>query len=179
MGKAGVNKDEGAKEFTLTPNQKPIRIGRAPGNDLVLAYRGVSQYHAEVRLLKGGLAIRDLSMNGTGLKKGGGSQQPALLQKNTDEPLLNGCEVWVPMMLKENAPPSERGVFIVQYLKGGAADAETPQPPAATEEDGDADAEKKRMQFVELLLKTREVNAGTKYEEAKALLGTNAAWKDV
>merc|ERR1712060_709226 len=84
------------------------------------------------------------------------------------------------MMLKENAQASERGWYIVQYLKGGSADAETPPPPAAGDKDGDADAaEKKRMQFVELLLKTREVSAGTTYDQAKALLGTTDAWHAV
>lgn len=165
----------GPKTFTLAVGKKAVRIGRAPGNDLVLDFRGVSQYHAEVRLLKEGLCIRDLSMNGTGLKKPEGSKKGAtaeLLKKNTDQPLPHGCEILVPMMLKENTSANERGWITVQYV----STEETPAPSKAKDE---AEAEKKRMQFVELLLKTREVSAGTKYEEARGLLGKLPAWHAV
>merc|ERR1712183_500515 len=38
---------------------------------------------------------------------------------------------------------------------------------------------KNRMQFVELLLKTREISSGTTYEEAMRLLDKQSAWRVV
>merc|ERR1712083_1164237 len=40
-------------------------------------------------------------------------------------------------------------------------------------------AEKNRMQFVELLLKTREISSGTNYEAAMKLLQGQPAWRAV
>merc|ERR1711941_264772 len=57
-------------------------------------------------------------------------------------------------------------------------------PPAAKangmqdqDDDGDEVAEKNRMQFVELLLKTREIGSGTTYEDAVGILKDSAEWK--
>jgi cytochrome P450 / NADPH-cytochrome P450 reductase len=48
------------------PPTRPLRIGRAPDNDLVVPDPGVSQYHAELRHEAGGYRIVDLdSRNGT------------------------------------------------------------------------------------------------------------------
>merc|ERR1712014_332470 len=44
---------------------------------------------------------------------------------------------------------------------------------------GEQDVEQCRMRFVELLLKTREVSAGTTYEEAKKLLSASSDWHAV
>merc|ERR1712157_566984 len=62
-----------------------------------------------------------------------------------------------------------------------AARATSPHPPATHADSGapEADSEKNRMQFVELLLKTREVSAGTTYEEARKLLVSSPAWHAV
>jgi len=44
----------------------PVRLGRAPGNDVVLSDHGISRSHAEVRYENGTYVIRDLdSSNGT------------------------------------------------------------------------------------------------------------------
>jgi len=107
------------KQFTLAQGEdKAIRIGRAPGNDILVEHRGVSQYHAEVRLAEGGseprLCIRDLSMNGTGLKRPG-SETPSSCPKNTDDALPDGAVILVPMMLKADA---QRAWLRVQILGG-------------------------------------------------------------
>ncbi|CAK0836245.1 unnamed protein product [Prorocentrum cordatum] len=120
------------KQFTLAQGEdKAIRIGRAPGNDILVEHRGVSQYHAEVRLAEGGseprLCIRDLSMNGTGLKRPG-SETPSSCPKNTDDALPDGAVILVPMMLKADA---QRAWLRVQILEGEeAAAAAAAKPPA-------------------------------------------------
>jgi len=174
------------KSFRLTPGENvSIRIGRAPLNDIVVAHRGVSQYHAEVKLMEregdgpARLCVRDLSMNGTGLKKSDAKGAAAVcLAKNADEPLPDGALVLVPYMLKENQTENDRAWLKVTLTDGAEA------KPAATEgSEGDQDqdevAEKKRMAFVDLLLKSKEVSAGTKYEQAMQLLGTSPAWTAV
>jgi len=51
-----------------------LRIGRGPGNDIVLDFDGVSSYHAELFLRSSGashgLCVRDNSKNGTGIRPG-------------------------------------------------------------------------------------------------------------
>jgi len=51
-----------------------LRIGRGPGNDIVLDFDGVSSYHAELFLRASGashgLCVRDNSKNGTGIRPG-------------------------------------------------------------------------------------------------------------
>lgn len=209
-------KGKPAKTFTLRPgSDSAVRIGRAPVNDVIVEHRGASQYHAELRLLpssngNGGFAlhVRDLSMNGTGLKRAEG-QQAQCIAKNSNEPLPDGATLLVPMMLKAALSPNDRAWLKVQLLEGpplaseprpsqgtarataaqeAASPDATPAPPAAngrddngsaSEQDEDKAAEKNRMQFVELLLKTREVSASTTYEEARTMLSGNAAWHAV
>merc|ERR1712187_127245 len=86
------------------------RIGRSPVADFHIDHRGISQYHAEIRLLQNGtgpsrLCVRDLSSNGTGVKRPGsdGDKDSAVcIKKDVDEPLVNGVQLLVPMRLKEN-----------------------------------------------------------------------------
>merc|ERR1712203_8488 len=83
-----------------------IRIGRTPAADFVIEHRGISQYHAELRLLSDSsdpprLCIRDLSSNGTGIKRPG-EQEGTTIRKNTDEPIADGAQLLVPMRLKED-----------------------------------------------------------------------------
>merc|ERR1719321_481822 len=47
------------------------------------------------------------------------------------------------------------------------------------DEDMEKNAKKNRKRFVELLQKTRDVTARTKYEDAEALLGASPAWDSV
>lgn len=215
------------KKFALKLGaETPIRIGRAPGNDILVESRGVSQYHAELRLVRtdddpcARLCVRDLSMNGTGLKKLDG--KTVHLEKRADVPLVSGSVLLVPMMMKVSQPQSERAWLRVSFegteaVGGTEGDStvpaarddgedEGPSPvpvpgppvPAPVRPEvvpaggqngghsddgsgpgaaaGDEDVEKSRMRFVELLLKTREVNASTTYEEAKALLAENPDW---
>jgi len=210
-----ANDNSAPKRFILELGAKtPIRIGRAPANDIVVDSRGVSQYHAELRVLRRdgesspSLHIKDLSMNGTGVKRPGAAS-PAHLDKRADEHLPDGSVLLVPMLLKVSQQTSDRAWLKVEYLT--EAEAAASSIPAANgkshksrktaavsqvarEENGsDAsnngenasngnsgeDTEKARMKFVELLLKTKEVAAGTTYEEAKKLLSNSADWDAV
>lgn len=176
------------KKFTLKQGAgNAVRIGRAPGNDIVVEFRGVSQYHAELRLesVKGTLrlCIRDLSMNGTGLQKPEG-KVPVQLTKQADEPVLHDSVLLVPMMLKADASESDRAMLRVHFdnpSEAAGVGAASGEAPAANgdgsgEED---DVEKNRMRFVDLLLKTREVNASTTFEDARGLLEKDPAWTAV
>jgi len=189
-----------AKSFTLkSGSDAAVRIGRAPGNDIVVDHRGASQYHCELRLLpddNGGgdhrLHVRDLSMNGTGMRKAEG-KGPECLAKHNNEPVPNGAVLLVPMMLKAPSTPADRAWLKVDFQdpekrpqagRRQEAESDEPAPPPAANdgsasEQDEKDAEKHRMQFVDLLLKTREVSAGTTYDEARRLLSNNDAWHAV
>lgn len=190
----GANsKGKPTKSFTLrSGTDSVVRIGRAPGNDIVVEHRGASQYHAELRLLPDAsgarrLHIRDISMNGTGLKTAD-DKTAVHLRKATDSLLPDGSTLLVPMMLKVKLNENDRTWLKVAYQD--APPAARPAPAAGgqqaaardgsnSDQDEDKDAEKSRMQFVELLLKTREVSAGTTYEDARRLLSSEAAWDAV
>merc|ERR1712151_53698 len=203
-----------SKSFTLKVGaETPIRIGRAPGNDVIVESRGVSQYHSELRLVRldgesaPSLCVRDLSMNGTGLKRPDG-RAPAHLEKRHDVPLQDGSVLLVPMLLKVSQQATERGWLRVDFDGSAKAVEPTPGPEqsssrrasvqsqsaahnqhaavapvangrGASDGAAEADVEQCRMRFVELLLKTREVSAGTTYEEAKKLLSASSDWHAV
>jgi len=184
------------KTFTLEVGaETPIRIGRAPGNDVIVESRGVSQYHAELRLVQNPgesaptLCVRDLSMNGTGLRRPDG-KAPFHLDKRADVGVPDGSVLLVPMLLKVSQSTDDRGWLRVDLGEqvGGAEAPRRAAAPAAAEpaaaaagvsEAGEADIEQCRMRFVELLLKTREVSAGTSYEEARKLLADSTDWNAV
>uniref|UniRef100_A0A7S4V633 FHA domain-containing protein n=1 Tax=Alexandrium monilatum TaxID=311494 RepID=A0A7S4V633_9DINO len=207
----GANsKGKPTKSYTLRSGaDSVVRIGRAPGNDVVVDHRGASQYHAELRFLPDDagvrrLHIRDISMNGTGLKTVD-DKTAVHLRKSTDTVLPDGSTLLVPMLLKAALTENDRTWLKVMYQdtpvqvqeqgsKRQRAREDTPQAtqptPAsggqaaaregsASEQDEDKDAEKSRMQFVELLLKTREVCAGTTYEDARRMLASEPAWDAV
>lgn len=162
-----------SKHFTLKAgSETPVRIGRAPGNDIVVDCRSVTQYHTELRYLRveGGssvLCVRDLSMNGTGVKRPDG--KAVHLDKRVDVPITNGTVLLVPRLLKVTQSPLDRAWLRV--------DIQAPVARRGPVDEGDV--EKRRLRFVELLLKTREVSAGTSYEEAKRLLCTSPDWHAV
>ncbi|CAE7594570.1 unnamed protein product [Symbiodinium pilosum] len=192
------------------------------------------QFHAEIRILSPKeedgpprLVVRDLSMNGTGLKHG---DKPAVqTKKDKDVPLYHDAQILVPMQLKQHQAPTDRAWLKVDFddpdlgavrqSDDAQADADAGGGPAPRkksagkgengdkedqgkaenddsedkqeddkaddkeeEEDGDdedPDGEKTRTQFVDLLMKAKEISAGTSYEDAEALLSKKAAWKAV
>jgi len=228
---SGCASTRGPKHFLLDPSEtKCVRIGRAPGNDIQVELRGCSQFHAEIRVLPPKdedspprLVVRDLSMNGTGLKHG---DKPAVqTKKEKDVQLYHGAQILVPMQLKQNQAPTDRAWLKVDFddpdlgaarqsddaqadadAGGGPAprkksggkeengdkegdkenddsdDKEEDKPDDKEEDDEDGDdedGEKTRTQFVDLLMKAKEISAGTTYEDAEGLLSKRAAWKAV
>merc|ERR1712039_769242 len=107
------------------------------------------------------------------------------IAKEVDTPVPDGAVIALPMMLKDTQTSSDRIVLKVQYGEGstnGASARPKSAPGKRTtakdaEPDGDEVAEKNRMQFVELLLKTREIASGTSYDEAMRLLKDQSAWR--
>mmetsp|Transcript_77174 Transcript_77174/g.213954 ORF Transcript_77174/g.213954 Transcript_77174/m.213954 type:complete len:259 (+) Transcript_77174:1-777(+) len=122
------------------------------------------------------LCIRDLSMNGTGHKRPDG-KPPVHLDKRVDTPLQDGSVILVPMLLKVTQDPNDRAWLKVD-IEGTTMES-ADEPAGKGNGQSEEDIEKARMRFVELLLQTREVSAGTTYEEAKKLLGSSADWHAV
>merc|ERR1712060_26619 len=129
---------------------------------------------------QGRLTCRDLSTNGTGIKIAA-DKQATSLEKNVDTPIPSGAVIAIPMLLKANLASTDRSWLKIELSAAGANRAVARSAPATNAgRNGDAqegDAETNRMQFVELLLKTREINFGTAYEEAQRLLHGNSAWR--
>jgi hypothetical protein len=204
----GLDKKQ-AKQFQLKESGV-VRIGRSPVADFVIDHRGISQYHAELRVLPDAagplkLCVRDLSSNGTGLKRPG-AEGATCLTKNVDEPLADGVQLLVPMRLKEThlarawLTVNLHGLVDVAKADvsgGGKAEssskgkkarrAKSPseagvdEKSGAAKEDGsgsdqEADAEAARKKFVELLLQTREISGTTTYQQAEKLLSSDPAW---
>mmetsp|Transcript_51093 Transcript_51093/g.91755 ORF Transcript_51093/g.91755 Transcript_51093/m.91755 type:complete len:290 (+) Transcript_51093:51-920(+) len=204
----GAAPTRGPKHFSLVPgSKKAIRIGRAPGNDLQIELRGCSQYHCEIRLLEAEdedsqprLVVRDLSMNGTGLKHGE-EKDSVQAQQKKDVPIYHGTQILVPFQLKANQTPEDRAWLKVTFdepdgqeppeedeaangdEKNEKRKKEDDDDDEEDEEEGDDDDEddneKSRMQFVDLLMKTRDISAGTTYEDAEEILSKKPQWKAV
>jgi len=175
------------KSFTLKVGaETPVRIGRAPGNDVIVESRGVSQYHTELRLVQNPgdaapmLCVKDLSMNGTGVKRPDG-KAPLHLDKRADVALQGGAVLLVPMLLKVSQSVEDRAWLRVDFDGADETEAVPQAAPTASPAaaGGEADVEQCRMKFVELLLKTREVSAGTTYEEARKVLADSTDWHAV
>eukprot|EP00928_Gymnodinium_smaydae_P061691 TRINITY_DN45721_c0_g1_i1.p1 TRINITY_DN45721_c0_g1~~TRINITY_DN45721_c0_g1_i1.p1 ORF type:complete len:317 (+),score=76.83 TRINITY_DN45721_c0_g1_i1:79-951(+) len=154
-----------------------IRIGRSPVADFSIEHRGISQYHAELRLLPDSdgvqrLSVRDLSSNGTGLKRPG-AERAVCLKKDADETLVDGAQLLIPMRVKENHTGRAWIKVAIQARSGSEAKSDNGSG-SGDQEEGDADAARKK--FVELLLNTREISGSTTYEEAEKLLSHDSAW---
>merc|ERR1719291_1517968 len=85
-------------------------------------------------------------------------------------------------MLKDTQTASDRITLKLQYGANGASARPKSAPGKRTsakdaEPEDDEVAEKNRMQFVELLLKTREIASGSTYEDAVGILKDSAEWK--
>lgn len=95
------------RSFVLRPDGRHlIRVGRAAANDFVVVDRGVSSFHAELRLSSfddGAACMRvyDQSTNGTGLQKRRG--KPArVLAKSSGDVLPDGGTLVMPARLKHD-----------------------------------------------------------------------------
>eukprot|EP00927_Polykrikos_kofoidii_P049694 TRINITY_DN43717_c0_g1_i1.p1 TRINITY_DN43717_c0_g1~~TRINITY_DN43717_c0_g1_i1.p1 ORF type:complete len:314 (-),score=62.95 TRINITY_DN43717_c0_g1_i1:61-927(-) len=154
-----------------------VRVGRSPVANFMIEHRGISQYHADFRLLPDPsgrglrLCVRDMSSNGTGLKKPD-SDVAQVMKKDTDKAISNGCVLLVPMRLKEDHAGR---AWLTVKING-----QEESPKGGSEASGCSDEEKLsigRKAFVQLLLKTRDIDAGTTYEQGRKLLHHESAWK--
>ena len=103
-------------QFELAPGVKEaISVGRAPKSDVVCTLSGISWHHLEVKLpnpLPEGdfrVVVRDLSMNGTGVRPHG-EEQTLKLTKEVDVDVTSGATVSFPMR-KPKAKGEERDVI--------------------------------------------------------------------
>lgn len=116
-----------------------LRIGRSHENQVRASLHGVSVFHAEIRLAEEGpsdphvrkppFRVRDLSMNGTGMKLFP-SGEKVVLPKGIDAPLPNGARLMLPMKTKkgrgdEVPEDTENRVYVTVSL----VDEETPVLP--------------------------------------------------
>ena len=103
-----VEGPDAGREFILTP--KPIRIGKALDNDLVLSDESVSKYHAVIEKDPGGWLIRDLeSTNGTTLNAIPINE--GFIPVRSLIGLGNSTLKLVPANEKSRLPPSEKTEF--------------------------------------------------------------------
>lgn len=201
-----------AKAFTLRlDDAKPIRIGRGSANDVVVASKAVSLFHAELRVLKLGkeseprVCIRDLSMNGSGLRLPKVKHEPhggtLHLSKGKDEPLEHGSTILVPMMLKVTQSSSDRAWLKIEFKKSAeearqavkkdpdvdvvakkAGNKEHAKKPASKprrstlRHQDEEKLEELRTNFVELLLQTRQIDHDTPYEDAAKMMKDSEDW---
>mmetsp|Transcript_37929 Transcript_37929/g.57196 ORF Transcript_37929/g.57196 Transcript_37929/m.57196 type:complete len:333 (+) Transcript_37929:75-1073(+) len=201
--------DDLAQQFVLKLGAAaPVRIGRAPGNDIAVANnRAISQYHCELWLkqLDGSatpqLCARDLSTNGTGLQLPG-SLDAVNLVKQVDTVVPDGSTLVVPVMLKADQTDSDRKKFKVTISRApeaadskvqvreeseeekdeepnGKADDDDEEAANDEDEDNKEDDQGAREQFANLLQDEPGVSGETTYEEAREMLGDKPAWNAV
>eukprot|EP00811_Abedinium_folium_P022834 NODE_3228_length_2071_cov_7.442901.p1 GENE.NODE_3228_length_2071_cov_7.442901~~NODE_3228_length_2071_cov_7.442901.p1 ORF type:complete len:592 (-),score=174.38 NODE_3228_length_2071_cov_7.442901:135-1910(-) len=126
--------------FRLRAGGSPcVRIGRDPtGNDVIIASRGTSAFHAELllRTCGGGaqheLCVRDLSTNGTGLEMPGGAA-PARVRHGVPTPLGNsGAVLVIPAPHKKSKPDTSMRLTVrLDSAELSTAREPTTRPAAA------------------------------------------------
>lgn len=99
-------------------NDGPVRIGRAPDNQVVADDASLSRHHVEINLTRHGWVLRDLdSANGVWRD---GTRLPNLVLHTGDEVLLGKCAVAV-LEARTAKPGSLRTVLIIALLLAVAA----------------------------------------------------------
>lgn len=83
MAKLAFSTDEGEKTYRLSQD-RVLRIGRDPGNDIILRDAKVSRQHAEITFERGFFVLRDLSSSNGSFVNG---------KRIRVAPLTNGAEV--------------------------------------------------------------------------------------
>eukprot|EP00419_Tripos_fusus_P060449 CAMPEP_0172933562 /NCGR_PEP_ID=MMETSP1075-20121228/220570_1 /TAXON_ID=2916 /ORGANISM="Ceratium fusus, Strain PA161109" /LENGTH=909 /DNA_ID=CAMNT_0013794905 /DNA_START=90 /DNA_END=2819 /DNA_ORIENTATION=- len=109
-----------AKDFELRRGEgKVIKVGRYPKSHVVLDHPGVSNQHLELKLIPAykGVAVRDVSSNGTGMQLAG-SEEALRLEKDVDTPLPDDALILLPFHVKGNktGTPTLRAGLRVRVL---------------------------------------------------------------
>eukprot|EP00930_Biecheleria_cincta_P040695 TRINITY_DN27877_c0_g1_i1.p1 TRINITY_DN27877_c0_g1~~TRINITY_DN27877_c0_g1_i1.p1 ORF type:complete len:284 (+),score=67.29 TRINITY_DN27877_c0_g1_i1:40-891(+) len=151
-------------EFDLEVGDKEvITVGRAPKSDVVCTLSGISWHHLELKLADpdlwdGGvphMVLRDLSMNGTGIRAKGESTAQKM-KKEGEVRVTDGMTVCFPMK-KPKAKGKEDGKDVVQQIftlnveQLLPSPAESPAPgqrsQAATQQGGEPPHKKRAVQL--------------------------------
>ncbi|CAK8999988.1 unnamed protein product [Durusdinium trenchii] len=106
-------------QFVLGPEKKAITVGRAPKSDVVCTLSGISWNHLELRLpqapASGYLLVKDLSMNGTGLRLTP-SQPIQKVPKESELQLPNGGAISVPVRKPKKKEAEEHDVIQQSFV---------------------------------------------------------------
>merc|ERR1712194_599233 len=109
-----------------------------------------------------------------GLKEGEDGKGPVHLEKKVDAVVADGAQILVPMLLKVSQKQEDRAWMRVTYGGPGKSEGSQPAKKSKSEkkkkeapEVSEEEQEQARLQFVELILKTKEVNAKTTDEATR------------
>lgn len=109
-------------QFLLEPNGKQvITVGRAPKSDVVCTLSGISWNHLELRLPADAtlgqlhLLVKDLSMNGTGVRLSPTSQLQKV-PKDTEMQLTDGGAISVPVRKPKSKGNEEQDVIQQSFM---------------------------------------------------------------
>ncbi|CAJ1367912.1 unnamed protein product [Effrenium voratum] len=147
-------------QFELVPD-KVLTVGRAPKSDVVCTLSGISWHHLDMRLSsdpQGALLVRDLSMNGTGIRSSL-SQPVQKVPKDGEAEVRDGGVVCFPIRKPKAKGPDADVIqqsFVVRF------EAQKPGKRAAEGQEGnepkkravEADPCTQRLAKGEALVKT-------------------------
>jgi hypothetical protein len=96
----------GFQSLSLSPEGTPIRLGRAPANDLILEDSSTSDQHAQIKLEKGRLWVRDLgSANGSAVNRDPIPARQWIALRPTDRLFLGRQEITFELVLEPSTLP--------------------------------------------------------------------------
>eukprot|EP00747_Dinoflagellata_sp_TGD_P118891 gnl/TRDRNA2_/TRDRNA2_172918_c0_seq1.p1 gnl/TRDRNA2_/TRDRNA2_172918_c0~~gnl/TRDRNA2_/TRDRNA2_172918_c0_seq1.p1 ORF type:complete len:336 (-),score=84.35 gnl/TRDRNA2_/TRDRNA2_172918_c0_seq1:26-1033(-) len=136
-----IDNDGAIRRFVLRSGEKEVvRGGRAPKHDVVFNLAGVSSNHFELRLLssppdehgnqveKPQLGVRDMSMNGTGLRQPGCLMER--LPKDVDTLVQDGALLMVPMRIDSRKEGALRMCWSIHFGDVNEELLKAPELPA-------------------------------------------------
>lgn len=122
------------RRFRIAPGKRPVKVGRGPRNDIVVEKNGISAHHLDILAVEGPsgpvLAVRDTSMNGTGLQSAPG-EMPLRLAKDANVEVLSVSVLIMPFKVKpvegggpQPAPEELRTILRVKVVNEATTKAE-------------------------------------------------------